>query len=67
MRRQGITYFTLGDPDDDPRFYDRLLEIAADGSWRLRPPVSDDDREPPAANPGRRRTDVPKRSDSERS
>lgn len=65
LRRQGITYFTLGDLEDDPRFYDRLLEIAADGSWRLRPPNSDDLRhhDPPPANPGRRRTDVPNRPD----
>ncbi|MBK1723817.1 ABC transporter ATP-binding protein/permease [Thiocystis violacea] len=42
LRNQGITYLTLGDMDDDPRFYDRLLEIAADGSWRIRPPTSND-------------------------
>ncbi len=39
LRQRGITYFALGDQDDDPRFYDRLLEIADDGSWRLRPPA----------------------------
>jgi vitamin B12/bleomycin/antimicrobial peptide transport system ATP-binding/permease protein len=38
LRQQGITYLTLGDNTDEPRFYDRLLEIDADGSWRLRPP-----------------------------
>jgi putative ATP-binding cassette transporter len=38
LRQQDITYLTLGDNSDDPRFYDRLLEIEADGSWRLRPP-----------------------------
>ena len=38
LRQQDITYLTLGDAADDPRFYDRLLEIADDGSWRLRPP-----------------------------
>jgi vitamin B12/bleomycin/antimicrobial peptide transport system ATP-binding/permease protein len=41
LRQQGITYLTLGDATDDPRNYDRLLEIAADGSWRLRPPGSE--------------------------
>lgn len=40
LRQQGITYLTLGDLDDEPRFYDRLLEISADGSWRVRPPTS---------------------------
>ncbi len=38
LRQQGITYLTLGDTTDEPRFYDRLLEIEADGTWRLRPP-----------------------------
>ena len=38
LRQQGITYLTLGDTTDQPRFYDRLLEIDADGTWRLRPP-----------------------------
>lgn len=38
LRQQGITYLTLGDTTDEPRFYDRLLEIDADGTWRLRPP-----------------------------
>ncbi|MGQ9659116.1 MAG: ABC transporter ATP-binding protein/permease, partial [Thermochromatium sp.] len=42
LRRQGITYLTLGDSNDDPRFYDRQLEISADGSWCLRPPTSTD-------------------------
>jgi putative ATP-binding cassette transporter len=66
LRRQGITYFTLGDPDDDPRFYDRLLEIAADGSWQLRPPNSDDLRRPEPApiNPRRRHTDMPSHPDN---
>ncbi|MTW20076.1 ABC transporter ATP-binding protein/permease [Allochromatium palmeri] len=61
LRRQGITYFTLGDLEDDPRFYDRLLEIAGDGSWRLRPPTADDLRhpEPPPVNPSRRHPDDP--------
>ncbi|QIK37688.1 ABC transporter ATP-binding protein/permease [Caldichromatium japonicum] len=39
LRQRGITYLTLGDEDDDPRFYDRLLEIAEDGTWCLRPPT----------------------------
>ncbi|WP_295406426.1 ABC transporter transmembrane domain-containing protein [uncultured Thiocystis sp.] len=38
LRYQDITYLTLGDAADDPRFYDRLLEIGEDGSWRLSPP-----------------------------
>lgn len=38
LRQQGITYLTLGDTTDEPRSYDRLLEIEADGTWRLRPP-----------------------------
>jgi len=38
LHQQEITYLTLGDATDNPRFYDRLLEIEADGSWRLRPP-----------------------------
>ncbi|MGE5154599.1 MAG: ABC transporter ATP-binding protein/permease, partial [Bdellovibrio bacteriovorus] len=38
LRQQSITYLTLGDTTDDPRYYDRLLEIDADGTWRLRPP-----------------------------
>ncbi|MBK1693155.1 ABC transporter [Chromatium weissei] len=38
LRHQEITYLTLGDVADDPRFYDRLLTIADDGSWQLRPP-----------------------------
>ena len=45
LRRQGITYLTLGDGTDDARFYDRLLEIEADGSWRLRPPGAGESRE----------------------
>lgn len=39
LRERKITYLTLGDTADEPRFYDRLLEIADDGSWRLRPPA----------------------------
>jgi vitamin B12/bleomycin/antimicrobial peptide transport system ATP-binding/permease protein len=31
LRQQGITYLTLGDATDDPRNYDRLLEIAPMG------------------------------------
>jgi len=42
LRQQGITYLTLGDTTDEPRFYDRLLEIDADGTWRLRPPGGGD-------------------------
>jgi putative ATP-binding cassette transporter len=38
LRQADITYLTLGDTADDPRFYDRLLEIADDASWRLRHP-----------------------------
>jgi putative ATP-binding cassette transporter len=38
LRLQDITYLTLGDAADDPRFYDRLLDIADDGAWQLRPP-----------------------------
>ncbi|PQJ96377.1 ABC transporter [Chromatium okenii] len=38
LRHHDITYLTLGDVADDPRFYDRLLTIADDGSWQLRPP-----------------------------
>lgn len=38
LRQRNITYLTLGDEADDPRFYDRLLVIAEDGSWRLRHP-----------------------------
>lgn len=40
LRQRDITYLTLGDSKDDHRFYDRLLEIADDGTWRLRPPRS---------------------------
>lgn len=55
LRKHGITYMTLGDVADHPRFYDRLLEIAGDGTWTLRPPTvaetnpngSADDRPPP--------------------
>jgi putative ATP-binding cassette transporter len=36
LRERGITYLTLGD-DDDPAYYDQLLEIAEDGSWKLSP------------------------------
>lgn len=42
LRQQAITYLTLGDTTDDPRSYDRLLEIDADGTWRLRPPGGGD-------------------------
>lgn len=38
LRQHSIAYLTLGDAADDPRFYDRLLEVAEDGSWRLSPP-----------------------------
>jgi len=38
LRQHDISYLTLGDSADDPRFYDRLLEIGDDGSWRVRPP-----------------------------
>jgi putative ATP-binding cassette transporter len=37
LRQRGITYLTLGDEDDDPRFYEQLLEIGEDGSWKLSP------------------------------
>jgi len=36
LRERGITYLTLGD-DDDTSYYDQLLEIAEDGSWKLTP------------------------------
>jgi putative ATP-binding cassette transporter len=36
LRERGITYLTLGD-DDDTDFYDQLLEIAEDGTWKLSP------------------------------
>jgi vitamin B12/bleomycin/antimicrobial peptide transport system ATP-binding/permease protein len=36
LRERGITYLTLGD-DDDITYYDQLLEIADDGSWKLTP------------------------------
>ncbi|NVZ11070.1 ABC transporter ATP-binding protein/permease [Allochromatium humboldtianum] len=67
LRQRGITYLTLGDAEDDPHFYDRLLEIAADGAWCLRPPTSDDDHDrlSPPATPGRRRTDWEKGSGSD--
>ncbi len=42
LRHQEITYLTLGDAADDPRFYDRVLEIAEDGSWRVSPPGAAD-------------------------
>jgi len=45
LREKDITYLTLGDTSDGPRFYDRLLEIEADGSWRLRPPGSGEEIE----------------------
>lgn len=38
LRHRDITYLTLGDVADDPRFYDRLLEIDDDGNWQIRPP-----------------------------
>lgn len=38
LRQRDITYLTLGDAADDPRFYDRLLEIGNDGNWCLSPP-----------------------------
>jgi len=36
LRDRGITYLTLGD-DDDITYYDQLLEIAEDGTWKLTP------------------------------
>ena len=36
LRERGITYLTLGD-DDDASYYDQLLDIAEDGSWKLSP------------------------------
>jgi putative ATP-binding cassette transporter len=38
LKQRGITYLTLGDTSDDTRYYDRILEIDDDGSWRVRPP-----------------------------
>ena len=38
LRHREITYLTLGDAADDPRFYDRLLEIDDEGAWHIRPP-----------------------------
>ncbi|QGU31722.1 ABC transporter ATP-binding protein/permease [Thermochromatium tepidum] len=69
LRRQGITYLTLGDAEDDPHFYDRLLEIASDGSWCLRPPTSDDHQAgaSPLPNPARRQTDWDQNTASGRS
>lgn len=37
LRAHMISYLTLGDEDDDTADYAQLLEIAADGSWTLRP------------------------------
>jgi putative ATP-binding cassette transporter len=37
LRTHRIGYLTLGDEDDDLADYEQLLEIAADGSWTLRP------------------------------
>ncbi len=37
LRNHMISYLTLGQADDDPADYDQLLEIAADGTWRLMP------------------------------
>lgn len=42
LRQKGISYLTLGDDTDDPRFYDRLLEIAQDGTWNLSYPGGGD-------------------------
>jgi putative ATP-binding cassette transporter len=36
LRERGITYLTLGE-DDDITYYDELLDIAEDGSWKLTP------------------------------
>lgn len=52
LRQQGITYLALGDAADEPRFYDRLLEIESDGSWRLRPPGAGNANGEPAENSG---------------
>jgi vitamin B12/bleomycin/antimicrobial peptide transport system ATP-binding/permease protein len=38
LRDSGITYLTLGDEDDDPDFYDLVIQIAEDGSWKLGAP-----------------------------
>ena len=52
LRQQDITYLTLGDLSDDPRFYDRLLEIAIDGTWQMRPPnTAEPNPRPPAVTP----------------
>jgi putative ATP-binding cassette transporter len=38
LRRNGITYLTLGDEDDKLAFYDLVVEIAEDGSWKVTSP-----------------------------
>ncbi|MBK1719998.1 ABC transporter ATP-binding protein/permease [Thiocystis violacea] len=53
LRQRDITYLTLGDAADDPRFYDRLLRIADDGSWRLSPPGNGTAPEEPPSKPWR--------------
>jgi vitamin B12/bleomycin/antimicrobial peptide transport system ATP-binding/permease protein len=36
LREHNITYLTLGD-DDDTSYYDQLLDIAEDGTWKVTP------------------------------
>jgi putative ATP-binding cassette transporter len=36
LQERNITYLTLGE-EDDTRYYDRVLEIADDGSWKVTP------------------------------
>jgi hypothetical protein len=38
LRNSDITYLTLGDEDEDPDFYDLVIDIAEDGSWKLGTP-----------------------------
>jgi vitamin B12/bleomycin/antimicrobial peptide transport system ATP-binding/permease protein len=59
LRLHDITYLTLGDVADDPRFYDRLLTITDDGSWQVRPPSDRRVAQRPAvvATPARRSSD----------
>jgi len=51
LRERGITYLTLGD-DDDTAYYDQLLEIAEDGSWKLSPLHDAVEQADPATVPG---------------
>ena len=51
LRERGITYLTLGE-DDDITYYDQLLEIAEDGSWKLSPLPAAAAQADPAPVPG---------------